>query len=545
MAISHVDTLYDQGTAKSVFNFDLSTTSCAVNDFLIVCCAVEQSTYTYTFNIDNAGWQHGWVISNQIGSRNHRINVWYNIIDGIAIKTTDTITLTQQAADDTVCYCVILRGVDLAYRIGPADNNEDTSTAGDPVATAKSGLETTDWVLFGGSCMYGTTYTPPTNWIELADNRSGTAANNISTALCYRTGVTSTAADTMDAANNDYWASWTTVIKQATTTPLTSDNFDDNSLDSSIWLGNYVYGDGSGTILEQNQRLEVSLTSGATIYDATGAWLGQVNIQDNFSVSVKITSFTVNNTSNSFAKAYLILANNSVTYDYFNYGYAVGIWEDDTGLFLDYYYDGTTWSDAIEITVPVWVKMVLFEGILTYYYSTNGTDWIILETRNITDMDLVRMVGTDSYIQTNVAADRTLDVYFDDFDVSYTKYQVASWGEQTFHAGYDQQPWLYWKKPTGVSVESDTISGSYYGYLNTYDTTNYSNVYDTQASGAQTFTLATDTWQNGQGNGTVYIRGDASSFLWDDVSPSWEEINSTAENKEWRYIQLKVVHAAA
>lgn len=53
------------------------------------------------------------------------------------------------------------------------------------------------------------------------------------------------------------------------------------------------------------------------------------------------------------------------------------------------------------------------------------------------------------------------------------------------------------------------------------------------------FTLTRDAYGSGSGNVKLSIRGQATSFLWDDGSPSWEEYTAPVV-KTWRYIQIKV-----
>ena len=129
----------------------------------------------------------------------------------------------------------------------------------------------------------------------------------------------------------------------------------------------------------------------------------------------------------------------------------------------------------------------------------------------------------------------------EDTVVEQTGYSTV-WGEQNPPGEYGTpQEWSVWKK--SIDAVPQTISGSDWGYLNTYNQTHVSNVYDTTKSGTWDFTLSTDDWQVGSGAGTISIRGDASSFLWDDGSPDWGVITTTVTNKEWRYIQLKVEHS--
>lgn len=68
----------------------------------------------------------------------------------------------------------------------------------------------------------------------------------------------------------------------------------------------------------------------------------------------------------------------------------------------------------------------------------------------------------------------------------------------------------------------------------------HSDVIDTGNTKSKTITISTDRYGVGVGIGAIYIRGQATSFAQDAVSPSWEEYTS-AVVKTWRWIQIKLV----
>jgi len=66
-----------------------------------------------------------------------------------------------------------------------------------------------------------------------------------------------------------------------------------------------------------------------------------------------------------------------------------------------------------------------------------------------------------------------------------------------------------------------------------------SEVRDLQATDEKNFTISRDAYGSGTGNVKLSIRGQLDSFLWDDVSPDWQEY-TTPFNATWRYVQLKI-----
>jgi len=53
------------------------------------------------------------------------------------------------------------------------------------------------------------------------------------------------------------------------------------------------------------------------------------------------------------------------------------------------------------------------------------------------------------------------------------------------------------------------------------------------------FTITLNVYGSGSGNSKISLRGQAASFLWDDVEPSWIEYTGPT-TKTWKYVQIKV-----
>jgi len=67
-------------------------------------------------------------------------------------------------------------------------------------------------------------------------------------------------------------------------------------------------------------------------------------------------------------------------------------------------------------------------------------------------------------------------------------------------------------------------------------------VYSFGSSTGRVITVSKDRYEEGEGSGTLYIRGhDTTKFDQDDGSPDWEEY-TVPVNKSWKYIQVKAVH---
>ena len=67
----------------------------------------------------------------------------------------------------------------------------------------------------------------------------------------------------------------------------------------------------------------------------------------------------------------------------------------------------------------------------------------------------------------------------------------------------------------------------------------YGPVVDLGTALSRQYTITKDKYDTGHGEVTLYIRGSADPFAWDDESPSWEEYTTTI-TRSWRYVQLRI-----
>ncbi|NJN55857.1 MAG: hypothetical protein HC804_14605 [Anaerolineae bacterium] len=281
MAISHIGTINQGGTSVDHYDFDLSSLSCATGDLLLVKYVVEEPNYTCAFNLDDSGWQTNLIVDNQRESRNHRTKIWWNTIDGSTITATSTITLTQGSptSDEGVASLMVFRGVDTTTPFDTPALGSEAAGVGYPLSMAKSGFSTDDWVLFMGSMMFGKTYVPPTDWIEVADHTTDATSGGVSHFVCYRTGVTSTAADLSPTPTNgspDYWLSETVIMYMAAATndppTVALDTADEATFNDSTPTLEFTGTDADGDDIRYNIQ----------ITDNPDGFAGGVELEDNY-----------------------------------------------------------------------------------------------------------------------------------------------------------------------------------------------------------------------------------------------------------------------
>jgi hypothetical protein len=113
-----------------------------------------------------------------------------------------------------------------------------------------------------------------------------------------------------------------------------------------------------------------------------------------------------------------------------------------------------------------------------------------------------------------------------------------AWGEETPTESEIAAPWSVWSDGAGGTP---TITGDQDWGILSIDTADEgrSNVYDFGDSVSRTYTLTLNRYGSGTGTPVVQIRGQNTSFLQDDVSPSWETY-STPVAKTWRYVQVRI-----
>lgn len=203
-----------------------------------------------------------------------------------------------------------------------------------------------------------------------------------------------------------------------------SDNFDDNSL-AGFWDDLYDNDSGaSSSILEQNQRLEMSGNTGAIAGRNWYAWVEQADLYpvlNEFDIRVKITDiYTSTSDTNSATGARLYILNSSSYY-------MVGITLYNNQILS--YWEGTSIGNSngsFEGSVPIWLRF-LYNGITLYFYlSDNETDWTLIKSTNISNLN-INYVSLDTFQYTYNNANKTGYVYYDDFtapDEMYLKYRT-------------------------------------------------------------------------------------------------------------------------
>ena len=113
-----------------------------------------------------------------------------------------------------------------------------------------------------------------------------------------------------------------------------------------------------------------------------------------------------------------------------------------------------------------------------------------------------------------------------------------AWGEETPTESEIAAPWSVWSDGAGGTP---TITGDQDWGILSIDTIDEgrSNVYDFGNSVSRTYTLTLNRYGSGTGTPVVQIRGQNTSFLQDDGSPSWETYSAPVA-KTWRYVQVRI-----
>ena len=99
--------------------------------------------------------------------------------------------------------------------------------------------------------------------------------------------------------------------------------------------------------------------------------------------------------------------------------------------------------------------------------------------------------------------------------------------------------WTVWSDGAGGSptVQYDASWGKV--LLETTDI-GHGSVIDTGNTISKTITITRNRYGAGVGNPPIYIRGQATTFTQDAVSPDWE-LYSAPIAKMWRWIQVKLM----
>jgi len=111
-------------------------------------------------------------------------------------------------------------------------------------------------------------------------------------------------------------------------------------------------------------------------------------------------------------------------------------------------------------------------------------------------------------------------------------------GEENPTEGETPIEWSTWSD--GAAGSPTIIGDADWGKLQlAISAKGLSAVYDFGSAYSKFHTLTENEYGSGQGNATIYIRGQAATFNQDDANPAWEEYTG-AISKDWRYMQVKV-----
>jgi hypothetical protein len=118
----------------------------------------------------------------------------------------------------------------------------------------------------------------------------------------------------------------------------------------------------------------------------------------------------------------------------------------------------------------------------------------------------------------------------------------SAYGQQTPDADETAKSWTTWKAEGGgaVTVNGDPDWGS---VEVPSGTPVYGPVEDTGDVTEKRFTVQQNKYGTGSGVAKAYLRGQATTFLWNDVSPTWTEY-TTSVVATWRYAQAKLEYVS-
>ena len=117
------------------------------------------------------------------------------------------------------------------------------------------------------------------------------------------------------------------------------------------------------------------------------------------------------------------------------------------------------------------------------------------------------------------------------------------WGEPEPYDNVEKYPWSEWRTQDGVPARYTPVGGSSEGWgcLIIFPGETYYSTVKPIPAGSKPLRVFVNKYRQvcQAGNVNVYIRGDTSSFLWDDVSPSWN-LYTSPTIQSWEYAQLKI-----
>jgi len=160
-------------------------------------------------------------------------------------------------------------------------------------------------------------------------------------------------------------------------------------------------------------------------------------------------------------------------------------------------------------------------------------------------LEIVCATTTYQYIESIQSRDATppdadsIMAYVEDLDLQLELSTPGElvFGEQDSTGGEIEVSWMTWSDGAGGSP---TISGDAdWGKLQlAVGAKGLSVVYDFESVSARFHTLTENEYGTGQGDATLYMRGQAATFNQDDANPSWEQYTGQV-SKDWRFMQVK------
>lgn len=209
--------------------------------------------------------------------------------------------------------------------------------------------------------------------------------------------------------NASTWEELTTVSAASANADLSSDNFNDNSFDTSIWGSSDLDYGGTGSITEQNQRLEFSGSTGTTQYDSWQQRIHQDSVSGDYDVQVKIVDEDLDSGSGYTIRNLLIISNAAAG------GSAAYIGHEITDS-LDRLICGIGDFNATSFaySYPYYLRIKYQDGTIYLYSSQNGTSWTLRKSGSLSAAN-ARYVIYDAFTITGDTTSVSSHCYIDDF----------------------------------------------------------------------------------------------------------------------------------
>lgn len=215
---------------------------------------------------------------------------------------------------------------------------------------------------------------------------------------------------------------------------------------------------------------------------------------------------------------------------------------------------GNTSSPGIaadQATDTLWctyVRSLAGDDTKYYYEKNSGSGWGNGGTIPVGNSYAGR---TRCAVYTRGSAKVLAIIYDDTYVLKYTEISAEAvspttgnaFGEQTPAATETAVAWSTWKDEGGaaVVVQGDGSWGKLevWGGGKSY----YSPVVDMGDAVQKWIYTQRDKYGTGDGVLKAYIRGSASTFLWNDGTPSWAEYTAAIQ-QSWQYVQIKLEYVS-